>query len=126
MSLRLKAWMIASGTLIPATFSAPVVAQSTRIQVDIPAGDLGPALSAFAARAGVLLTFDAALTRGRTTQGVRGNYTVDEGFAALLAGTGLERVTAPGGVNTLRAGSQDASPNRASTLSRIVVEGEGD
>ena len=57
---------------------------------NIPAGDLTKALSAYSANAGVLLSFDSELTHGKNTQGLKGNYSVGEGFANLLKGTGLE------------------------------------
>ncbi len=115
-------WILAAGTVAPALFHAsPVAAQSTQMRFDIPAGDLGSALSALAARANIQLVLDPALTQGKTTRGLQGNYSVDEAIASLLAGSGLERVVNESGVNTLRATS-----SAAATLSRIVVEGEED
>lgn len=59
----------------------------------IPAGALSPALSAFAGSAGVNLSSEPALTEGLRTQGLQGSYTVQEGFARLLSGSGLEAVS---------------------------------
>ncbi len=58
----------------------------------IPAGALGKALSSYAASAGVLLAFDPALAEGKLTGGLNGTYRLDDGFATLLQGTGLEVV----------------------------------
>lgn len=77
----------------------------------IPAGPLGPALSRFAAETDVLLSFDPALTQGRTTPGLSGNYSVAEAFAALLSGSGLEAVKSGPGY-TLQALPPIASPPR--------------
>lgn len=67
----------------------PATAAEPARGYDIPAGALGPALSRFAAEAGVLLSFDPALTRDLHSAGLRGRYTVAEGYATLLAGSGL-------------------------------------
>ncbi|OLS60451.1 TonB-dependent siderophore receptor [Pseudomonas putida] len=56
----------------------------------IAPGALGSALNQFAREAGVVLSFDAALTHGRQTPGLQGNYSVDQGFAVLLRGSGLQ------------------------------------
>jgi outer membrane receptor for ferric coprogen and ferric-rhodotorulic acid len=79
-------------------------AESSKKNYRIPSGSLGPALSRFAAEAGVLLSFDQALTEGKTTQGLSGDYSIGEALAALLAGSGLEAVKSASGY-TLRAES---------------------
>ena len=55
----------------------------------IPAGPLAEALPRFADAAGVTVLFDAALLGARGTGGLNGSYSVSEGFARLLAGSGL-------------------------------------
>lgn len=69
---------------------SPSSEQST--QVDIPAGALGTALATFATRLQTSLSFDPVLTRGKYVEGLRGRFTVDEGFRTLLASTDLEVV----------------------------------
>lgn len=79
---------------------------------DIPAGALGPALSRFAARAGVALSFDGALVANRTSAGLTGAASVDDGFAQLLRGSGLQATRLAGGAYTLTvaaAGGQDST-----------------
>jgi outer membrane receptor for Fe3+-dicitrate len=68
----------------------------------IPPGDLSDALPAFAAEAGVLLGFDPALTKGKRTGGLQGQYGVLEGFSILLQGSGLEVFSDANGQYTLR------------------------
>ncbi|OLU27460.1 TonB-dependent siderophore receptor [Pseudomonas sp. PA15(2017)] len=63
--------------------------QATR-SYQIPAGPLSAALSRFAAEAGVLLSVDARLTAGKQSPGLQGEAAVDEGFAQLLQGSGLQ------------------------------------
>lgn len=55
----------------------------------LAAAPLAQVLTQFAHSAGVVLSFDAAALRGRPSTGLQGSYTVDAGFAALLAGSGL-------------------------------------
>jgi hypothetical protein len=72
-------------------------AESSKKSYGIPAGPLGPALSRFAAQAEVLLSFDPALTEGKTTPGLSGEYSIGEALAAFLAGSGLEAVKSASG-----------------------------
>jgi len=57
---------------------------------DIPAGPLSNALVRFAHEAGVSLVGAGNAANGKSSPGLKGNYTVQGGFAALLAGSGLE------------------------------------
>jgi len=85
--------------------------ESNKRSFRIPAGPLGPALSRFATAAGARLSIDSALTEGKTTRGLRGDFTREEGLAALLAGTGLEWAPGPGGTYTVRpAAPAQATP----------------
>jgi len=56
---------------------------------NIPPGPLGEVLTRYASAAGVAITFSAALTEGLQSPGVNGAYTVAQGFAQLLSGSGL-------------------------------------
>lgn len=76
--------------------------QATR-SYQIPAGPLSAALSRFAAQAGVLLSVDARLTAGKQSPGLQGEAGVDEGFARLLQGSGLEAVADGHGGYSLQA-----------------------
>ena len=57
---------------------------------DIPAGPLAPALRSFASSAGLLLTFTENQISNKTTNGLRGRYTVQEALALLLGNSGLQ------------------------------------
>lgn len=83
-----------------AALAAPLQAQTSAVAV--APGPLSAALSAYAARAGVLLSFDPALTRDLTTQGLDGSYGFEEGLRQLLQGSGLEPVRRADGGYTLR------------------------
>lgn len=66
--------------------------QRQPLSYDIPAGPLTSQLNRFAARSGIYLAGDGSLTAGKTSQALRGEYTVADGLNALLAGTGLAAV----------------------------------
>ncbi|MEX5688813.1 MULTISPECIES: TonB-dependent receptor [Pseudomonas] len=63
---------------------------SPRRSYQVPAGSLSAALTRFAGLAGVNLSVDPALVSGRNSPGLSGNYAVEEGFARLLQGSGLQ------------------------------------
>ncbi len=70
---------------------APQGVQASR-NYQIEAGPMGTVLGQFAAAAGVALSYDPASTRHLRSTGIRGSYTVGGGFAAILAGSGMEAV----------------------------------
>ncbi|MGE7992505.1 TonB-dependent siderophore receptor [Pseudomonas sp. NPDC089554] len=57
---------------------------------DIPAGSLASAISQFAAASGVTISFGNQETRGLQSAGLRGSFELEQGFAQLLQGTGLQ------------------------------------
>ncbi|GGC12752.1 ferripyoverdine receptor [Oxalicibacterium flavum] len=64
--------------------------QQARKSYDIPAGPLESALNRFGREAGILLSFPTDATAGARTDGLSGNYSVEEALPLLLRGTGLE------------------------------------
>ncbi len=63
---------------------------ATRRSYQVPAGSLSAALTRFAGLSGVNLSVDPALVSGRSSSGLSGEYGVEEGFARLLQGSGLQ------------------------------------
>ncbi|WP_455826645.1 TonB-dependent siderophore receptor [Pseudomonas graminis] len=63
---------------------------TTRRSYQVPAGSLSAALTRFAGLSGVNLSVDPALVSGRSSSGLSGEYGVEEGFARLLQGSGLQ------------------------------------
>ena len=55
---------------------------------DISAGPLSQVLNRFADQAGVALSFDAARLGQRRSGGLKGRFTVEQGFSRLLDGSG--------------------------------------
>ena len=124
-----KALLIAS-LLVPAPLAPlafPALAQQqdgTELRdYDIPAGPLDEALIRFIDSSGVFLAGNAALASGLQTEGLTGRYTVDEGLARLLTGSGLRyRFTSANTVTLERAVVQpDSGPLR---LDPLIVRGQ--
>lgn len=83
--------------------ATPVHAADVSRSYNIPAGTLDQVLNRYAQDAGVMLTIDGELTAGRRSAGLRGNYGVREGFAAILSGSGLTAAPSAGGFVLRRA-----------------------
>ncbi|BCM24525.1 hypothetical protein ZMTM_07840 [Methyloradius palustris] len=60
---------------------------------DIPMGSLGQALSSFAGKAGVTLSFDPSLTQNKTSSPVKGVYDINSGFKTILKDSGLTAIS---------------------------------
>lgn len=92
---------------LPATALAQQTAgqgASAQQRYSIDAGRLETALNRFAVSAGIEIAFDAALTSGVQTNGLQGQYSIDEGLQRLLAGTGLAPVRSAEGSYRLEEG----------------------
>lgn len=74
-----------------------------RRSYQVPAGSLAAALTRFAGLAGVNLSVDPVLVSGRNSSGLSGEYAVEEGFARLLQGSGLQLLQAGNQAYTLTA-----------------------
>ncbi|WP_211249641.1 TonB-dependent siderophore receptor [Microvirgula aerodenitrificans] len=114
---------------LPALAAEPAAATAGKNH-HIAAGPLGRVLSGFAASAGVLLSFDPAVTAGKTSPGLDGRYTPQQGFARLLAGTGLEAVANGSGGYVLKtapkpAGEAAGSLAGVQTLAAVDVNARG-
>lgn len=86
-SLSLGATLAASGVYAqdpPAPASA-----SASVSFSVAAGPLDQALSQFGRQAAIPLSADARLTAGLSSPGLQGSFSVEQGFARLLRGTGL-------------------------------------
>jgi len=86
---------LALGALLVATTFATLPgmaraqpAASVARSYSIPPGALGPALTRFAAEAGVVLSFEPAWVAGKNSPGLSGSHTIDQGFGLLLRGSG--------------------------------------
>lgn len=89
---------------------------------DIPAGPLEAALNRFGRETGLLLSFPAALTAGRVSEGLHGEYAVPQAFERILRGTGLGAERQPnGGYTLVERTSAAADDSRETTLPAVAV-----
>lgn len=121
--------MVAVGSLaLP--LQAWAQAENMARDFNIPAGPLEGALNRLGRDAGVLITFESAVTEGRNSPGVRGSYAVEEALSQVLMGTGLGAIRAAGGGYALRAlpvsaaGGEPAAAAR--TLAAVTVTAEAE
>ncbi len=114
----------AAATSTAATHIASAATATPALTLDVAAGSLESALNAFGRQAGVLLSFDPALVRGRDSHGLRGTYTPAEGLRQLLAGSGLEAVALRHDSFRLQRASAEPAVARLSTV-RVTGTTEG-
>lgn len=83
---------LALGISLPLTAALAAGSENTIRNFAIGPGPLSQVLAQFAVSAGVPLSFDPALLGTRQSPGLQGSYSIDEGFARLLDGSGFERL----------------------------------
>src|SRR5690606_32554197 len=103
LALQAATLALAAAVALPAPAQTTAPASTVNKSFNIPAGRLRPALSTFAMEAGVLLSFDPALTANKPSSGLRGEYGVQDGFSVLLSGSGLSLVRQGDGSYSLQA-----------------------
>lgn len=84
--------------LISPTASAQSGSNVSVKRYDVAEGPLARTLVQFAGASGAVLSFDSSSLEQRHAAGLHGNYSVQGGFDALLAGTGWQAHPAAGGV----------------------------
>ncbi|WP_225587267.1 TonB-dependent siderophore receptor [Methylomonas fluvii] len=114
------------GILLASALTASVAAHgeetTNRKSYHISGGSLGHALSQFARDAGILFTGESTLTDGKTSKGLDGEYTVEEGFRKLLAGTGLTYTITSDNAVAIRVA--ETGSDAASALPAVKVVGQ--
>lgn len=109
---------------MPQMAYAQAPATSAARSYQIAAGPLAQVLNTFARTAGVELTVDDALVQGKQSPGLNGNFSVAEGFSALLREHQLQAVPQSNGSYALvaqRQAAQERSGAGAGTLPEVVV-----
>ncbi len=89
----------------------------------IGAGPLDSALSQFAARANVILSFSPQQTAHLNTPGLEGDYSVEQGFALLLQNSALEAVAQAPGSYILQAAPTGELTLAPTTVSTVQLDG---
>jgi len=93
LSAALSGLLVLSSSLPALSWAAGQAAsQTTATTFSIPAGSLSSALQALANEANVMLVFTPDQTGNKTSQGLKGQYSVQSAFNQLLAGSGLQAV----------------------------------
>jgi len=114
------------GILLASALTASVAAHgeetTNRKSYHISGGSLGQALSQFARDAGILFTGESKLTDGKTSKGLDGEYSVEEGFRKLLAGSGLTYTITDD--NSVAIKVAELGSDEASTLPAVRVVGK--
>ncbi|WP_338744861.1 TonB-dependent siderophore receptor [Pseudomonas putida] len=103
------ALLLQGGVVHPLTSAGRVSAAEAARSYSIAAGPLGAVLSRFASDTGVVLSFEAELTQGKHSPGLQGTYSVEQGFARLLAGSDLQVMAASNGNYVLLPRSKDGA-----------------
>ncbi len=114
------------GILLASALTASVAAHgeqtTNRKSYHISDGSLGQALSQFARDAGILFTGESTLTDGKTSKGLDGEYTVEEGFRKLLAGSGLTYTITNDNAVAIKVA--ETGSDAESTLPAVKVSGK--
>lgn len=111
---------LAPGVFTGALLLAPALASAAdgSQHFDVAAGALKDALNQFGHQANLLLSYPAQQAAGRQSPGLHGDYSVEQGLALLLSGSGLQAVRLSNGSYTL----QDA-PEGSLTLPTSTING---
>lgn len=120
-----QAVMVACMSFVAAIPTAIAQSNSTQTvtRYEIPRGTLDQVLNRFAAKANVLLAIDAKLTAGKTSSGLVGTFSVQEGLTTILSDSELEAIPQPTGGYALRIkNTQAVSGVEATVLPAISVQ----
>lgn len=82
--------IFAAATIAADHHSAQAQTSNAIIHYDIPTGSLIDALSHFARQSGVAISIKADQIKDLQTSGLTGSYSIETGFATLLAGSGYQ------------------------------------
>lgn len=115
------------GTAIGTVIAAPAVAQAR--DYAIGPGRLSDVLARYAAASGVQLVYQPSDLGGRRSAGISGSYTVEQGFAVLLSGSGFSIQQAGAGryalVGPTVQGSAAPIPEGSVLLETVTLRGSG-
>ncbi|HVT25964.1 MAG TPA: TonB-dependent receptor [Rhizomicrobium sp.] len=105
--------MSKTGFLTSAAIAALLAMPANADGIDVPAGGLKDALSAYTAQTGVHVFYAESLVKGAQTKGFKGNLPADQALSRILSGTGLMPHQDAGVVEIVRGNqSSQAAPVR--------------
>jgi iron complex outermembrane recepter protein len=111
---------IAATALVASVAAVPAIAQERTYRFSIPAQDMKASLRALARISGQQISFDSGTLKGKRAPALNGTFTIRDGVARLLAGSGLEASWGRSGVLVIRAAAQ------VETVSRAAAQDEQD
>lgn len=119
--------LLCSALLMPVmAYSPDTYAETVTQSYAIQAGELGSVLNRLASQAGVVIYFDAALTRGLQSSGLTGEYSIDSALQQLLQGTNLQVVKTSADSYQLQISSSGTlSETDSVTLAPVQVSAAG-
>lgn len=97
----------AAPLLLPAATVQAAQATPAEQTFDIAPGSLAAALNQFSGQAGIYLAGSNELAAGKTSRGLQGRYSVAQGLALLLQGSGLQAVPQGSAGYVLQPAPQD-------------------
>ncbi|CAA0119645.1 TonB-dependent siderophore receptor [Zhongshania aliphaticivorans] len=115
-------------TIYSSTAAAEAAINNTATTIksfNINAGPLSQVLSQFAGAAGVALSFDASLFVNQVSSGIEGSYSVEQGFALLLAGSGQTAARQSNGDYVLKNTATNMLPSVKISASTLGATSEG-
>ncbi|WP_256930643.1 TonB-dependent receptor [Pseudomonas sp. ABC1] len=107
--------LLAGIGLGPLALPLPAIAaeQAAHPHFSVPSGSLDQVLGQFGRQAGIPLSANSALTTGKSSPGLNGQYSVEDGLARILANTGLRATRQADGSYQLQL---DKASSTAQTL----------
>lgn len=119
-------YMCAGLSLSGMLFIAPVVQAQSSAATDVKhyvvvAGSLEDALNSFARQAGITLTFPPLLVEGKSSQGLQGDYGIEEGLTAILGQHALTLINNGGKFYTLTAVTASTQQSELIMLGPVKV-----
>ena len=110
------------GSALALSAAGTALAQTASVQYDIPAGPLMEALNRYAQQSGVAIALDADKVQGLRSPGLKGSYSVEEGFNALLRDSPyVIGRTSAGYVLQARAATPPAAQRGEQSLAPVTV-----
>ncbi len=118
----LLASLLLGTTALAVVTASPATAQSTSrsVSISIPSGPLSSGLNRLAIQTGLQIAFDASITNGLNTNGVRGTMTPEQALSMMLDKTGIDyRFT---GTRTVRLERPDINTGNAAGAAEGAVQ----
>ncbi|QUG74753.1 TonB-dependent hemoglobin/transferrin/lactoferrin family receptor [Erwinia sp. E602] len=113
---------VLASAMVPGALAAAAAAQQPGARAyQIPAGELASALRSVAGQAGVMIIFTPGQAEGKTTPGLHGNYSVDQAFSTLLAGSGLQAEATAGGYRLIGVSPATAPADAVMAIPELSV-----